>query len=382
LATVELSVEWDKSTGGERTMGKKDETGPLLIAAPLSLSGRYAFQGRLAAVGLAQAVKDVARLGGVPLGDRRLIPEVAIIDDESTRAGVRRALEKIARADLLIGPYGSDLVGEAAGWVGQKGRVLWNHGGSADKVQRLPGVVSIASPASTYFPPILEALGQSLPQARVLLAVGRGSFPEEVAKGAREAANRLGMDVITAAHGEVPGSPDSDVLLAAGTFAEDVALIGHLRQRPAAVGAVAAGIASFHVVLGALADGVLGPSQWEESARFAVDVGHAQMDVVRGLRAELAARLQAALALGHVEYLTAQAYATGLIAMQCVMEAEGTEDEVLLETARRLRCTTFFGRFGLGEDGRQSDHDMLVVQWQEGLKRVVWPRSQAEDAIS
>ena len=55
LATVELSVEWDKSTGGEWTMGKKDETGPLLIAAPLSLSGRYAFQGRLAAVGLAQA---------------------------------------------------------------------------------------------------------------------------------------------------------------------------------------------------------------------------------------------------------------------------------------------------------------------------------------
>jgi len=24
---------------------------------------------------------------------------------------------------------------------------------------------------------------------------------------------------------------------------------------------------------------------------------------------------------------------------------------------------------------------MLVIQWQEGLKRVVWPRSQAEDPI-
>jgi branched-chain amino acid transport system substrate-binding protein len=362
-------------------MEKKDETGPLLIAAPLSLSGRYAFQGRLAAIGLAQAVKDVALLGGLPLGNRRLIPEIAIIDDESTRAGVLRALEKIARADLLIGPYGSDLVGEAARWVGQKRRVLWNHGGSADDVQRLPGVVSVASPASSYFPPILEALSQSLPQAHVLLAVGRGSFPEQVAKGAREAANRLGMDVVTVAHGEVPASPESDVLLAAGTFAEDVALIGHLRRRPAAVGAVAAGIGSFHVVLAALAAGVLGPSQWEESARFVVDVGHGQRDVVRGLRAKLAARLQAGLALGHVEYLTAQAYATGLIAMQCVKVAGGTEDEVLLETARGLRCTTFFGRFGLGEDGRQSEHDMLVVQWQEGLKRVVWPRSQAEDPI-
>ncbi|MGH2694348.1 MAG: ABC transporter substrate-binding protein [Actinomycetota bacterium] len=355
--------------------------GLLVLAAPLSLSGRYAFQGRLAAVGLAQAAKDVARRGGLLLGDQRLIPEVAIIDDESTRAGTRRALEKIARADLLIGPYGSDLVREAGSWVGQRGRVLWNHGGSADDVQRLPGVISVASPASNYFPPILEALAQSLPQARVLLAVGRGSFPEEVAKGAHEAASRLGMDVVTVAHGEVSASPDADVLLGAGTFVEDVALIGHLRRRPAAVGAVAAGIGSFHVVLGAVADGVLGPSQWEESARFAVDLGPRHMDVLRGLRAELVARRQAGLALGHIEYLTAQAYATALMAMQCATEAGGTDDEALLGTAGRLRCTTFFGRFGLGEDGRQSDHDMLVVQWQEGLKRVVWPRSQAEDSI-
>jgi branched-chain amino acid transport system substrate-binding protein len=357
------------------------KSGPLLLAVPLSLSGRYAFQGRLAAIGLVQAVNDVARLGGVSLGDRRVVPEVAIVDDESTRAGTRQALEKIARAHLLFGPYGSDLVREAARWVGQKGRVLWNHGGSADDVQRLPGVISVASPASNYFPPILEALAQSLPQARVLLAVGRGSFPEEVAKGARDAANRLGMDVVTVAHGEVSGSPDSDVLLAAGTFAEDVALIGHLRKRPAAVGAVAAGIGSFYVVLGGVADGVLGPSQWEESARFAVDLGPRPMDVLRGLRAELVARRQAGLGLGHVEYLTSQAYATGLIAMQCVEVAGGTDDEALSATARRLRCTTFFGRFGLGEDGRQSDHDMLVVQWQEGLKRVVWPRSHAEDPI-
>src|SRR5918992_1432924 len=226
---------------GGRDDGRKMKSGPLLLAVPLSLSGRYAFQGRLAAIGLVQAVNDVARLGGVSLGDRRAVPEVAIVDDESTRAGTRQALEKIARAHLLFGPYGSDLVREAARWVGQKGRVLWNHGGSADDVQRLPGVISVASPASNYFPPILEALAQSLPQARVLLAVGRGSFPEEVAKGARDAANRLGMDVVTVAHGEVSGSPDSDVLLTAGTFAEDVALIGHLRKRPAAVGAVAAG---------------------------------------------------------------------------------------------------------------------------------------------
>ena len=46
--------------------------------------------------------------------------------------------------------------------------------------------------------------------------------------------------------------------------------------------------------------------------------------------------------------------------------------------ARQFRCATFFGRFGLGEDGRQQDHRMLTVQWQDGVKRVVAPPSLAE----
>jgi hypothetical protein len=46
--------------------------------------------------------------------------------------------------------------------------------------------------------------------------------------------------------------------------------------------------------------------------------------------------------------------------------------------AREFRCTTFFGRFGLGEDGRQQDHQMLAVQWQDGVKRIEAPPSLAE----
>jgi branched-chain amino acid transport system substrate-binding protein len=60
----------------------------------------------------------------------------------------------------------------------------------------------------------------------------------------------------------------------------------------------------------------------------------------------------------------------------------GLEDGALAEAARRLRCTTFFGRFELGENGRQVGHQVLVVQWQEGMKAVVWPPSQAETAVA
>ena len=350
--------------------------GRLRIGAPLSLSGRYAFIGRLAAAGLQAVVGEARGRGGVPTAEGRLLPQLGLVDDGGTREGVRRGLDALVEADLLIGPYGSDLVDEAARWAAEHGRVLWNHGGSADGVQRLPGVISAPSPASRYFAPVLEALADPLPGARILLASSGGRFGTAIAEGVREAAGRVGMEVVGAvAPAEAADSSGADVLLLAGTFAEDVAVLGRLR-RPGAVAAVAAGLSISRTALGPQAHGVLGPSQWEEGVHHPVDIGPRQADAVRSLRAEAVPHLQPGP--GHVDYPAAQAYAAGLIAMRCVEETGGPDQRALLEAARRLRCTTFFGRFGLGDDGRQEDHEILVVQWQEGVKRIVWPPSLAE----
>jgi ABC-type branched-subunit amino acid transport system substrate-binding protein len=351
----------------------------LLVAGSLSLTGRYAPQGRLAAAGLHQAVQDVRNRGGVRLAHRDLVPDVVILDDGSTREGVRRSLDQVSRADLLVGPYGSDLVAEAARWAADRGRTLWNHGGNADDVQRLPGVVSVGTPASRYLPPVLDAVTGNLREARVMVAVGRGAFGRSVAHGAREAAERLGMTVVgIMTHGEVPEAPNVDALLMAGTFAEDLELVRRLRARPPAIGAVAAGLGMFGAELGRMVEGILGPSQWEEGMRFTIDVGPRQAEVIRSLRAIVFPTLRAGARAGHVEYPKAQAYAAGLLAMHCVEEAASLEDDAVLATARALRCTTFFGAFGLDADGQQTDHEMLVVQWQDGVKAVVWPPRVAE----
>ena len=353
----------------------------LQLGAALSLSGRYAFLGGLAAAGLRAVVREVRSRGGVRTTEGRLLPQLGLVDDGGTREGVRRGLDALVEADLLIGPYGSDLVGEAARWAAEQGQVLWNHGGSADRVQRLPGVVSAPSPASRYFAPVLEALADPLPGARILLGVGGGPFGGGIAEGVREAAGRVGMEIVgTVAPAEAADSSGADVLLLAGTFAEDVECLRRLRPRPRAVAAVAAAMDIFRPALGPEADGVLGPSQWEEGVRHPIDVGPRQGDAVRGLRAEAVPQLQPGP--GHVDYPAAQAYAAGLIAMRCVEEVGSLEERALLEAARRLRCTTFFGRFGLGEDGRQGDHDVLAVQWQQGVKRVVWPPHLSEVPVA
>jgi ABC-type branched-subunit amino acid transport system substrate-binding protein len=357
--------------------------GQLMLGAAVSLSGRYASQGLLASAGLQQAVVDARSAGGVVLGGRRVVPDVVILDDESTRAGVRRSLDALAAADLIVGPYGSDLVREAARWASERERVLWNHGGSADDVERSPGVVSVASPASRYLAAVLEALAGRVDEGWVLVAVGRGRFGEAAASGAREAAAHLGISTVgVLPHDEVPDAPDAEALLAAGSFDEDVTLLRRLRVPPPVIGVVAGGMGGFAGELGPRAEGVLAPSQWEEGVHYAVDVGPRQAEVVRALRARVVPKLRTGMGPGHVDYLSAQAYAIVLVALRCVEDAGSLEDEALGLAAQRLRCTTFFGRFSLAPDGRQRDHDVLVVQWRAGVKRLVWPPGVAETQLS
>jgi branched-chain amino acid transport system substrate-binding protein len=357
----------------------------LVVAAAVSLSAGNARQGRMAAAGLAQAVDDVARAGGLAVGSARLTPRLALADDGGTAEALRRALDALTGADLVVGPYGSGLTGEAARWAAEHGRVLWNHGGSADEVEARPGVVSVASPTSRYLAAVLDVVAGRLPAARVLIGAGSGSFGRAAAAGAAEAAGRLGLDLV----GVVPpaGVPtdvdaDADVLLLAGSFDDDVAAVRRLRRRPPVVGAVAAGLSEWVDAVGVRrAEGVLAPSQWEEGVRVRADVGPAPVEVVRSLRSRMAPGLAPGRGLFHVEYPAAQAYAAVLVALRCVEHAGGVDDERLLAAARNLRCTTFFGRFGLGPDGRQSDHQIVVVQWQGGAKRIVGPPAMAEQEV-
>jgi branched-chain amino acid transport system substrate-binding protein len=214
----------------------------------------------------------------------------------------------------------------------------------------------------------------------VLVAVGRGAFGRGVAAGALDEAARLGMTVVgVVSHSEVPDEPDADVLLAAGSFADDVTLVRRVRHRPPVLVAVAGGLENFAEAAGPRAEGVIAPSQWEEELRTHRDHGPSAAEVVRGLRARLLPRLRTGAGLGHVDYPAAQAYASVLVALRCVQEAGAVvDDERLLAVAQRLRCTTFFGRFGLAPDGRQQDHEIVVMQWHQGAKRVVWPPHAAQ----
>jgi len=374
------------------------DDGELTIGAALSLRDGNVRQARMAAAGLVQAVEDAQRAGGVTVGGRTLIPRLALLDDGGT------AKDLLAGADLLIGPYGSGLTGDAGAWAAEHSRVVWNHGGSADEVETSPWLISLASPTSRYLAAVVEAVANDVPGAptgigagdaagartvvgaggRILVGAGPGSFGRAAAAGAAEAASALGLEVAgVVAPAEVPDRVDADILLLAGSFDDDVAVLRRLTARPRIVAAVAAGLREFADAVGPRrAEGVLAPSQWEEGARFQPDVGPRAVDVLRGLRSRLAPGLAPGTAAAHVEYPAAQAYAAVSLALHCVTQTAAGDDESLRAFARALRRTTFFGRFGLAPDGRQSDHDLLVVQWRNATKCIVAPSAHADHRLT
>ena len=55
------------------------------------------------------------------------------------------------------------------------------------------------------------------------------------------------------------------------------------------------------------------------------------------------------------------------------------DQQALRAAAGRARCTTFYGPYAIeAQTGRQTAHPMLVTQWQQGRKEIVWPRTVAE----
>src|SRR4029450_4501170 len=151
---------------------------PAITAAlTLSLTGQYERQGTEAAEGV--------RLWAQEAGIRLILAD----DQGSKSIAVNTYARWIDGVDLLLGPYASGLVRAVAPLVRDAGRILWNHGGSADDPAQ-PGTASLPAPASTYFEGIVdEAIERKA--RRLILVQGAGPVARYVANGAKGGGPRV-----------------------------------------------------------------------------------------------------------------------------------------------------------------------------------------------
>lgn len=208
---------------------------------------------------------------------------------------------------------------------------------------------------------------------------GSTAFGEDVASGAASTARELGFEVravrfepdhVTEAAATLP---PADLLLVVGGFEDEVAAARTLLPggwRAAAF--VGAGVEQVLAPIGDLREGLLGPAQWMASAAPEPDEGPDAEWFLRRFRESAGAE---------PSYPAVQAFAAGVLCARCLRDG-GVDDGAQLAAARKLECTTLYGGFRLDPaSGLQAGHEVLIVQWQDGVRRVVWPPEQAKRSL-
>lgn len=352
---------------------KKGEIQMMTLHAALvtPLTGPLELYGRTCATALTLWAKRAANL---PVPWSRVALDVQDTG-EDLKAVIQTSLEK--RPDVLFGPYGS---GPMLTTARSCTRLIWNHGGASSRLARpfFPQVINVLSPASAYFAGILQVIHSFDPTARtVSLFHSTTGFGRDVATGAKNEATRLQMTMqavpfkssqVLETAATVPGG---DILLVAGNFADERAVAPLLLSRNWRFTAfVGAGVEEVLTSLGDLREGLIGPAQWVAHTSLRPDEGPDARWLVTHYHQEEGI---------DPPYAAAQAFAAGILYARCLRGTRDIRDGAIQVAAQKLVCQTLFGKFQLDpESGLQTGHQVVVVQWQQGRRRVVWPPEQAE----
>jgi hypothetical protein len=152
----------------------------------------------------------------------------------------------------------------------------------------------------------------------------------------------------------------------AGSFQDELSIMRVRHRWPAtvhAVAAVAAGVRAFSTELAQIADGVLGPSQWEPETTFPNIAGPTSDWFLDSFQRQFNQP---------PDYVAAGSFATGLILTECIRRATTLDDEELRNTACNLDCNTFYGRFRIdSRTGMQTGHHVSLIRWERGQKVVL-----------
>jgi branched-chain amino acid transport system substrate-binding protein len=368
----------------------------LSVGLSLSLSGAYAAMGRQAEAAIKLFVDDLNAAGGVNVGGRTRELALRCHDDQSDAcrcAEIFSALCGPERVDLLLGPYSSRLARAAAPIAEAAGMVMLNHGGADDGLytKGLRMMVGVLSPASDYLVAFARLLVElKFWRKRLAIVTAATPFASDVGAGLERAcherrARRRGVRVRLKYRGDfvrdealarlLPALKRNRVnaLAAAGSFAQDVALMRVVvasNLNIPVLGCVAAGVHGFAAELGEDAEGIVGPSQWEEHAQIAPELGPPPAEFARRMRAS---------GYRECDYPAAQAYAAGLIGCAAIRACDSLDQRRMRDALGEMRTSTLYGDFAIDRvTGRQIAHQMLLVQWHMGRKAIIEPQSHAE----
>ncbi len=349
--------------------------GPIRIGASLSLTGTYAAPGQNQQRGYQLCAKHVNEKGGV-LG-RKI--EFVFYDDQSQPATGVRLYERLItqdRVELLMGPYSSP-ISEAAANVNEKYKMpmiapMASTTSIFKKGRKF--IFMVQSPAEVYLEGMLDIAARH--GLKTVALINEDTlFPKATVQGTIELAKKRGLQVVFV-EAYPKGNTDfsalltkvraanPDVLGAATYFDDAVAITRQMKElnvNPRIYAVTVGGdLPKFYELLGKNAEYVYGASQWEPELPYP------------GAR-EFAEAYHKEFAGADLSYHSAGGYAGCQILVEAIKRAGSLDGEKIRNEIVKLRIDTVYGAFDVDDDGFQTAHKMVMFQWQDGKKAIVWP---------
>lgn len=364
------------------------------VGLSISLTGNYSAQGVESFEGTKLWVSEVNNSGGLFVKEynTKLPIELIHYDDESSVDKCRINIAKLIsnnKVDIVLGPYSSSLALAACEIAQHYNKTLWNHGGSTDEVEErnFTTVINAITPASKYSHGIIESVKKADPHLGKIASFSAqdSGFSTRVAYGAKTYAEKLGLEVkeFKFASGLADFSDhindlldyEPDLVLGMGRAKDDLNLARHLFERNLeykSMAFIVASIKLFKEKFGDKSEGILSSGQWEKGIQIEPEIGPTPIEFASHFRTEYSKE---------PDYVAAQGYNIGLILEKCIQETGTVEDITLRQYAKSTNLKTFYGNFKTDEGGNQIGHQMVVVQWQNGEKVIVFPESFAQADI-
>ena len=353
---------------------------PIKIGASLSLTGSYSALGQNQHRGYQLCAKHVNEKGGV-LGRK---VEFVLYDDKSDAATGVRLYERLItqdKVDAIMGPYSSAIT-EAVANVNEK--------------YKMPMVAPMASTTSIFRQGrkhifMVQSAAEVYLEGLIDIAAKRGLktvaivnedtlFPKATVNGTIDLAKQKGFQVVFV-EGYPKGNTDfaailtkvrtvnPDVLAAATYFDDAVAITRQMKElnvNPKMYGVTVGGdLPRFYDLLGKNAEYVYGATQWEPALPYP-----GAKEFTESYKKEFPGT--------DLSYHSAGGYAGCQILVEGIKRARSLDGEKIRAEIAKMDTTTVYGGFKVDDGGFQLSHKMVMFQWQEGKKVIVWPDELAE----
>jgi branched-chain amino acid transport system substrate-binding protein len=321
--------------------------------------------------------------------------ELLVEDDQSQPAAAARIYERLItqdKVDAILGPFSSAIV-EAVADVSEKHRMPMVTAATATAIFRKGRkyVYMVYPPAEVQFEGFIDLAARK--GLKTIAVINEDTvYPRAVAQGAMELARKKGLRLVfTEAYPQ--GTTDfagalrklaalDPDLVAAGTYFEDAVAITRqmkdLGVNPRMYGAaLGSELPKFHDVLAGSAEFVYGPTPWTPEL-VTIRAG-GLIPIARqypGAR-EFVESYRREFNGADPSYLAAAGHAICQVLVEAISRAGSLDGAKVRDAILKLDLNTVFGAFKVDQDGIQIAHKMLLFQWQDGKKVIVWPEELA-----